>query len=143
MTTSKPRSSAAPWSFEDGPQAAERILQEYARWRLGTLPLLPYQPRQSDALIEGYRRLDQARSKAARTTYGVTDPRLITTGTFLRKEARIASAVWDLVHRHLIAAELRRLKAESQGVDELELVLRAERAVENLVSLDSENEPKP
>ncbi len=132
-----------PWSFEDGPQVAERILHEYARWRLGTLPVLPYKPKQSDALIEGYRRLDQARVKAARTVCALSNPRLITTGTFLRKEARIASAVWDLVHRHLIAVELRRLKAESQGVDELELVLRAERAVEKLVSFDSENELKP
>ncbi|WP_298831307.1 hypothetical protein [uncultured Piscinibacter sp.] len=123
-----------PWSFEDGPQVAERILRSYARWRLGTLPVLPYKPKQSDALIEGYRRLDDARIKTARQVCALSDPRLITTGSFLRREARVAWAVWDLVHRHLIAVELRRLKSEDKTADELKLVLLAERRVEALVT---------
>lgn len=126
--------SREPWSFEDGPQVAERILRSYARWRLGTLPVLPYKPKQSDALIEGYRRLDDARIKTARQVCALSDPRLITTGSLLRREARVAWAVWDLVHRHLIAAELRRLKSEDRTADELQLVLLAERRVEALVT---------
>jgi len=129
-----PTEPRQPWSFEDGPQVAERIVLEYARWRLGTLPVLPYQPKHSDALIEGYRRLDEARVKTGRRVCALTDERLFTTRTVLRKEARIARAVWDLVHRHLIAVELRRLKTENKTADELQLVLLAERRVEALVT---------
>lgn len=132
-----------PWSFEDGPLAGERILREYARWRLSTLPVLPYKPKQSDALIEGYRRLDQARASAGHKVCSLTDRRLFTTRAALRNEARVAWAVWDLVHRHLIAVELGRLKLECADDDELRLVLLAERAVEKLVAFNSEDELKP
>jgi hypothetical protein len=132
-----------PWSFEDGPQVAERILRNYALWRLGTLPVLPYKPKQSDSLIEGYRRLDHARAKTGRAVCALTDQRLITTRAAMRSEARIAWAVWDVVHRHLIAVELHRLKAETKDVDELKQVLLAERAVEKLVSFNSEDQFKP
>lgn len=132
-----------PWSFEDGPRAAERVLREYARWRLSTLPVLPYKPKQSDSLIEGYRRLDHARAKTGRRVCSLTDERLITTRAAMRREARIAWAVWDLVHRHLIAVELRRLKLECAGDDELKLVLLAERAVEKLAAFNSDEELKP
>ena len=132
----KPRK---PWSFEDGPEVAERIQQEYARWRLGTLPVLPYLPQQSDALLEGYKRLEQARSNAGRKVCSLTDERLITTRAAMRNEQRIAWAVWDIVHRHFIAAELTRLKAAARGrADELQLVLMAEHAVEELtVDIDA------
>lgn len=130
-----------PWAFDDGPQTAERILREYARWRLSTLPVLPYKPKQCDSLIEGYRRLDRARAKAGRDACAFSNPRLITTRALARNEARIAHALWDIVHRHLIAVELRRLKAETQGAsDELRLVLLAERAVEKLASRNADDE---
>lgn len=126
----KPRE---PWSFEDGPEVAYRVLQEYAAWRLNTLPHLPDVKDRAPELVEGYRRLDASRVEAARKAHAVTDPRLIATRATLRREARIAWLIWDVVHRHLMAIEMNRLQTGCNAVDDLRLVLMAEQQVEALV----------
>lgn len=124
-----------PWSFEDGASVAERILRDYARWRLDTLPFLQDAPQMSDALIEGYRRLDAERAEAERKVIAVE--RLIDrkgSCSALRRDAQEAWELWDLTHRWLVAIELDRLHQTTSGVDELKLVLLAEQRVEALVN---------
>ena len=122
-----------PWSFEDGPDVAYRVPREYAAWRLDTLPRLPDVTDRAAELVEGYRRLDAARAETAFRAHATTDPRLITTRATLKKEARIAWALWDVVHRHLVAVEMNRLQTGCNAVDDLRLVLMAEQQVEALV----------
>lgn len=124
--------SREPWSFEDGPDVAYRVMREYAAWRLNSLPHLPDVTDRAVELVEGYRRLDAARVEAALRAYAATDPRLITTRAALKREARITWALWDVVHRHLVAIEMNRLQTSCNAVDDLRLVLMAEQQVEVL-----------
>lgn len=123
-----------PWSFEDGPEVADRVLREYARWRLDTLPHLPDALQPTAELLEGYRRLDTARDETVRRLHATTDPGLTTVRAMLQREACIAWSVWEVLHRYLVAAEFNRLQTSGNSVDELQLVLLAERNVEQLTS---------
>lgn len=122
-----------PWSFEDGPDVAFRVLREYATWRLESLPHLPETTDRAAELVEGYRCLDATRAETAFKVHATTAPRLITTRATLKKEARIAWALWDVAHRHLVAVEMNRLQTRCNAVDDLRLVLLAEQQVEALV----------
>lgn len=123
------------WSFEHGSGAAERVLRDYARWRLDTLPFLQDAPMLSEALIEGYRRLDAELVEAERKVIAVESLiRMNGSCSALRRDARAARAVWDLTHRWLVAIELDRLHQATSGVDELKLVLLAEQRVEALTN---------
>lgn len=128
-----PARRSEPWSFEDGPEVADRILCEYARWLLDSLPYLPEMAEMSADLIEGYGRLDAARAKAANKLRAHHSRCLATTREELEREARIAESVWDVVHRYLVASEFHRLQSSCDATDELRMALLAERAVEQLV----------
>lgn len=122
-----------PWSFKDGALAAERILRDYARWRLDTLPFLEDAPLMSDELIEGYRRLDCARVEAERKLMAAGMLCRDGPSSAQRKEARTAWVLWDLTHRWLVAIELERLHRTTSGMDDLRLVLLAEQRVDALL----------
>jgi hypothetical protein len=102
---------------------------------LDTLPFLQDAPVLSDALIDGYRRLDAARAEAERKVIAAESGNHQNGScSALRREASTARALWGMAHRWLVAIELDHLHQTTNGMDELQLVLLAEQRVEALVN---------
>lgn len=122
-----------PWSFEDGPQVAQRIEREYARQLLDSLPHLPDEVVCTDAMVEGYRVLTHALVDAIRAHQRLS-VRAITTRAGTLRQIKAVRSVWQLVHLQLVACELRGLELAGSPHDELTLVRLAERQVEEFVA---------
>ncbi|MCP5285409.1 MAG: hypothetical protein H6933_10960 [Burkholderiaceae bacterium] len=122
-----------PWSFEDGPAAADRIRREYAERLLALLPPLEDgAPRTSD-LAHGYRRVVSFAVQAALRYQCVTDLRLFTVRAQLQREARALRAVCQAAQLYLVASAFNDLRTELPSYSDHDLVLLAEDRVEELV----------
>lgn len=122
-----------PWSFEDGPEVAQRIEREYARRLLDSLPHIPDEASCTDAMVEGYRLLTNALVAAARVHQRLSD-RAITTKTGARRHTEAVRSMWRLAHLHLVACQLRAFEMADSPHDDLTLVRMAERRIEELVA---------
>lgn len=123
--------TSRPVSAKSGDELANRLRRQYGQQLLDSLPCLPPTTRCTGELIAGYRRVTAALVRTARRHQGI-DPRLITTRTALEADARAVRAVFDVVHRHLVACELAALVERYTEHDAIELVLVAERRVAEL-----------
>lgn len=108
---------------------AERMRRQYGRRLLDLLPHLPPDSRFTSELVDGYRTATAAMVQTARRLQR-TDARLQTTRLVMLREARVARAVFDVLHRHLVALQLADLYRYCDSRDGgLDLVLDAERQV--------------
>lgn len=128
-----------PASTADGKTLAERIRRQYGQRLLDQLPVVPPGTCCTGELIAGYRQLAAATVRAARRVQGI-DASLITTRTLLERDARAARAVFEVVHRHLVASEFLALLTRYPCQDDIELVLVAEQRVAELAG-DVGDEP--
>ncbi len=122
-----------PWSFEDGPEVAQRIEREYAQRLLDSLPHIADDACCSDALVEGYRMLTDALVAAAHQHHRLRD-RALTAKAGARRHAEAVRSIWRLAHLHLVACQLRALEMTDSPQDELTLVRMAEHRIEGLVA---------
>lgn len=125
----KPRE---PWSFEDGPQVAERIQREYGQALAATLPRLPASAKLTPVLTDGYRMVTLAALQASRSYQAARASGQLSDASALSRRAQAMHAAWEVLHRHLVALEQREvlrgfvvLTAEAAAVE-------AERNVEAL-----------
>lgn len=124
--------ASRPVSTKSGDDLANRLRRQYGQQLLDSLPFLPPTTRCTGELIAGYRRITAALVQAARRVQGASSE-LITTRALLERDARAVRAVFDVVHRHLVACELAALMERYTECDSIELVLVAERRVTDLV----------
>jgi hypothetical protein len=122
-----------PWTFENGPQTAARVVREYGQQLLSSLPDVTSDDVDVQALVEGYRRVVAAALRAVRRSQDVHEPRLVTTRAMLTQRTHATAAVCRVVHLYLVALQLRQLEASAAQHDRVALVLVAERMVEQLV----------
>jgi len=123
----------------NGNTLADRLQRQYGRRLLDQLPFVPPGSCCTGELIAGYRHVAARMVRTARRVQGI-DANLITTRTLPARDARAARAVFEVVHRHLVACELLALLTRHADQDDIELVLVAEQQVAELVG-DIGNEP--
>lgn len=112
-----------------GHALAERLRRQYGQTLLDLIPCLPPDSRFTSELVDGYRNATAAMVQTARRLQR-TDARLQTTRLVMLREARVAKAVFDVLHRHLVALQLADLYRYCDSRDGgLDLVLDAERQV--------------
>jgi len=123
-----------PWSFGDPKRTTARVRREYAAWLLEQLPELPLHSRRTELLVDAYRTMTRLKVEAAREHHvGVTaefDTALI---QHLDRRAQHLHAAWEVLHRHMVALEMRELTGGEPTSDDVAMVLLAERLVEHLV----------
>jgi hypothetical protein len=130
---------AQPASTTNGKTLAESLRRQYGRRLLDQLPFVPPGACCTGELIAGYRHVAARMVRTARRVHGI-DANLITTRSLLERDARAARAVFEVVHRHLIACEFLALVARHAAHDHIELVLLAEQQVAELAG-DIGDEP--
>lgn len=125
--------TSQPWSFDNGLATAARVMREYGQQLLCSLPDVTPADVDAQALVDGYRRVVAAALRDARRSQVVQDPRLITTKAMLTRQAQASAVVCRVMHRYVVACQLRQLEDAAGHLDRLTLVLVAERMVEQLV----------
>lgn len=123
-----------PWNFRNGDKAAARMRIEYAAWLLEQLPELPLHSRRTPMLVDAYRTLTRIKVDAAREHQVALaagfDTALV---QYSARRARQLHAAWEVVHRQMVALEMRELTGGMNTSDDAAMVLLAERLVEHLV----------
>lgn len=124
-----------PWNFRNAGKAAARMRIEYAAWLLEQLPEPPLHCRRTPMLVDAYRTLTRIKFDAAREhqvalAAGIDTAAAQDSG----RKARQLHAAWEVVHRHLVALEMRELTGGTSTSDDAAMVLLAERLVEHLVA---------
>lgn len=123
-----------PWSFGDPKRTAARVRREYAAWLLEQLPDLPLHSRRTNALVDAYRTLTRLKVDAAREHQNAVAASFDTALTqHLDRRAQQLHTAWDVLHKHMVALEMRELTDGMSTSDEVAMVLLAERLVEHLV----------
>lgn len=128
-----------PAPTTNGKTLADSLRRQYGRRLLDQLPCLPPGSCCTGELIAGYRRITAAMVQTARRVQG-TGAELITTRALLQRDARAVRAVFDVLHRHLVACELAQLVERYTEHDAVELALIAECRVAELAG-DVGDEP--
>ena len=121
-----------PWSFEDGPEVAERIQREYGRALLASLPRPPAGAKVTPVLIDGYRMVTLAALEATRAYQAARGAGQLSDASALSRRAQGMRAAWEVLHRHLVALEQRELLRGFVVLTPEAAAMEAERNVEAL-----------
>ena len=123
-----------PWSFGDPRKTAARVRREYAAWLLEQLPELPLHMRRTNELVDSYRTLTTLMVEAARELSTAEAAGFdIALVQYRKRRAQQLRTAWEVLHRQMVALEMRELTGGEHTSDEVAMVLLAERLVERLV----------